>query len=174
MEGLLTIKECENSIFKMKLNRAPGIDGLSVEFYRTFWDDLKEFMVNTFNYCYETGEMTSTQKIGIISLIHKKNNPLLLDNYRPITLLNIDTKLIAYSLAQRIKSILPKIINSDQNGYVKNRYIGYNIRQIQYIIDYSEQFKVDGALLFLDFSKAFDSLEWDFMFEAFIKKIWIS
>ena len=153
----------------MRLNRAPGLDGLSVEFYRTFWNDLKEFMVDTLNYCYEKEEMTNTQKLGVISLIHKKNNPQLLDNYRPITLLNVDTKLLAYSIAQRIKNILPKIINSDQNGYIKNRYIGYNIRQIQDIIDYSEQFKVDGAVLFLDFSKAFDSLEWEFMFESLKK-----
>ena len=55
------------------------------------------------------------------------------------------------------------------NGYIKNRYIGYNIRQIKDIIDYSEQFKVDGAVLFLDFSKAFDSLEWEFMFESLKK-----
>ena len=157
----------------MRLNRAPGLDCLSVEFYRTFWNDLKEFLVDTLNYCYEQEEMTNTQKLGVISLIHKKKNPQLLDNYRPITLLNVDTKLLAYSIAQRIKNILPKIINSDQNGYIKNRYIGYNIRQIQDIIDYSEQFKVDGAVSFLDFLKAFDSLEWEFMFES-LKKIWLS
>ena len=94
--------------------------------------------------------------------IVQKNDPLSLDNYRPITLLNVDTKLIAYTLAQRLKPVLSKIINSDQNGYVKNRYIGFNIRQIQDIIDYSETFNIDGALLFIDFSKAFDSLEWSF------------
>ena len=101
--------------------------------------------------------------------IVQKNDPLSLDNYRPITLLNVDTKLIAYTLAQRLKPVLSKIINSDQNGYVKNRYIGFNIRQIQDIIDYSETFNIDGALLFIDFSKAFDSLEWSFMYEALLK-----
>ena len=94
----------------------------------------------------------------------KKNDPLSLDNYRPITLLNIDTKIIAYTLAQRIKPLLHKIINSDQNGYIKNRYIGFNIRQIQDIIDYADKFNVEGPILFLDFSKAFDSLEWEFMY----------
>ena len=57
-----------------------------------------------------------------------------------------------------------KIINSDQNGYIKNRYIGFNIRQIQDIIDYADKFNVEGAILFLDFSKAFDSLEREFMY----------
>ena len=89
----------------------------------------------------------------------KKNDPLSLDNYRPITLLNVDTKLMAYALAQRLKLVLSKIIHSDQNGYIKNRYIGFNIRQIQDIIDYSEKFNIEGILLFIDFSKAFDSLE---------------
>ena len=140
-----------------------------MEFYRTFWHDLKDLMVKVFNNCYDQGEMTKSQRVGLITLIYKKDNPEHIENYRPITLLNTDVKLIAYSLAERIKQILPKIINSDQNGYIKNRYIGYNIRQIQDIIDYSEQFNISGALLFLDFSKAFDSLEWEFMFQSLEK-----
>ena len=91
-------------------------------------------------------------------LIYKKEDPLSLNNYRPITLLNYDVKLLAYALAQRLKQVLPKIIHTDQKGYIKNRYIGFNIRQIQDIIDYSENFKVDGAILFVDFSKALTPL----------------
>ena len=113
--------------------------------------------------------MSTLQKIGVISLLYKKDDPLLLNNYRPITLLNIDTKLMAYAVAQRLKVVLSKIIHSDQNGYIRNRYIGFNIRQIQDIIDYSEKFNIEGALLFIDFSKAFDSLEWPFMYEALLK-----
>ena len=59
--------------------------------------------------------------------------------------------------------MLHKIIHSDQNGYIKDRYIGFNLRQIQDIIDYCEQYQIEGAIIFVDFSKAFDSLEWDFM-----------
>ena len=69
--------------------------------------------------------------------------------------MNIDTKLLAYALAQRLKKVLPSIISLDQSGYVKNRYIGFNIRQIQDVKNYSEKFSIDGAILFLDFSKAF-------------------
>ena len=62
-------------------------------------------------------------------------------------------------MAQKFKKVLPLIISNDQNGY-----IGLNIRQIQDIIDYSEHFNIEGAILFLDFSKSFDSIEWEFMF----------
>ena len=96
----------------------------------------------------------------------QKNDPLSLSNYKPITRLNTDTKLIPYALAQRFKKVLPLIISNDQNGYIKNRYIGFNIRQIQDIIDYSEHFNIEGAILFLDFSNTSDSIEWEFMFKS--------
>jgi hypothetical protein len=56
----------------MKLNKAPGIDGLTVKFYRTFWPFLKHFAVKVFNNCYVKEELSNTQKIGLISLIYKK------------------------------------------------------------------------------------------------------
>ena len=63
-----------------------------------------------------------------------------------------------------MKKVLPNIINKDQTGYIKNRFIGFNLRQIQDIIDYTDSYKVNGAIVFVDFIKAFDSLEWDFMY----------
>jgi hypothetical protein len=77
--------------------------------------------------------------------------------------LNVDLKLIAHDLAERLKKVLPKIINVDQTGYAKHRFIGFNIRQIQDIIDYADIYKIEGAIIFVDFTKAFDSLEWNFM-----------
>jgi hypothetical protein len=71
--------------------------------------------------------------------------------------LNVDLKLLSYTLAQRLKKILPKFFNEDQTGYIKNRFIGFNLRQIQDIIDYSNIYKIEGAIIFLDFSKAFVS-----------------
>ena len=121
LEGEFTLEECTQSVFNMKLNKAPGIDGLSVEFYRTFWTHLKDFVVKVFNNCYYKKELTNSQKLGLITLLYKKNDPYNLDNYRPITLLNVDTKIIAYTLANRLKPVLHKIIHSDQNGYIKKQ-----------------------------------------------------
>jgi hypothetical protein len=95
--------------------------------------------------------------------LFKKGDPLVLDNYRPISLLNVDLKLLSYVLAQRLKKVLKKIVNNDQTGYIKNRFIDFNHRQIQDIIDFAESYNVEGAVVFVDFKKAFDSLEWTFI-----------
>jgi hypothetical protein len=70
---------------------------------------------------------------------------------------------LSYVLSQRLKKILPKLINEDQTGYLQNWFIGFNHRQIQDIIDFADSYKIDGAIIFVDFIKAFDTLEWDFM-----------
>lgn len=162
-EGLVNKEECLKSLNKMKLNKSPGSDGLTVEFYRKFWIYLKEILINSLNDAYKNKKLSDSQRTGILSLIYKKNDHCDLNNWRPITLLNVDYKILAHCLAERIKPILPKIINTDQNGFVMGRNIRYNIRLIQDIIDYTEKNKFDGSIIFLDFAKAFDSIEWEFM-----------
>ena len=77
-EGKFSVKECTDAIFKMKLNRAPGLDGLTVEFYQKFWTEIKNFAVKVFNYSYDKKELSNSQKKGAISLIYKKMTPSLL------------------------------------------------------------------------------------------------
>ena len=85
------------------------------------------------------------------------------NNWRPITLLNVEYKIIPRTLAQRRQKVITKIVSTDQNGYIKSRFIGFNIRQIQDIIDYAEESNLEEMLLFLDYQKTFDSIEWNFM-----------
>jgi len=63
--------------------------------------------------------LTYSQHSSVLALLLKKGDPLLLDNFRPILLLNVDLKILSYVLAQRLKKILNKIINEDQTGYIK-------------------------------------------------------
>lgn len=69
-------------------------------------------------------------------------------------------------MAKRIEKYLPKLINSDQTGFVKGRYIGQNKRLLSDIMEYLDAKKTSGLLLLIDFEKAFDSLEWNFMNKA--------
>ena len=59
--------------------------------------------------------------------------------------------------------MLPDLINSDQTGFLKGRSIGKNVRLINSITTYAESQNISGILLFIDFEKAFDTLEWNFI-----------
>ena len=90
-------------------------------------------------------------------------------NYRPISLTNTDYKIIAFVFARRLQTIIDKLISNSQTAYVKGRFIGLNARLILDIFDFCEENNCDGILLFLDFEKAFDSVEWNFLVKSLVK-----
>ena len=150
----------------MEPEKTPGSDGIPAEFYKIFWDDISEHLVTSINHAYHKEQFSVTQRRGIIKLIPKKDTePYLIKNWRPITLHNCDYKIAAKALANRLKKVLPKLVNSDQTGFMKGRFIGENIRLIDGVINFAEVENIPGLLLFLDFEKAFDTVEW-----VFIKK----
>ena len=163
-EGLLTTTECGEALKEFKNNKSPGTDGFTAEFYKFFWGQIKEIVIQSLNYAYSTGDLSIEQKRGIISLIPKKDKDrMLLKNWRPITLLNVDYKIAAKTLAKRLQNYLPSLINSDQTGYIKGRLIGENIRLISDIITLTDLKNIPGLLLLIDFEKAFDSIEWNYI-----------
>ena len=147
----------------MSIDKSPGNDGLSVEFYKTFWDDIKNVFFESVCYSRLVGELSISQRQSIIKLIEKKDkDKRFIANWRPISLLNVDTKIISKSLASRFIPILPTIISADQTAYVKGRYIGESIRLISDILECSDKHNVAGYLLTVDLEKAFDSVDHTF------------
>ena len=137
-EGLITEGECIKALKEMSNGKSPGSDGFTVEFYKVFWRNIKNLMIESINAAYENSKLSTNQRRGIVTLIPKKGKiRILLKNWRPITLLNIDYKIITKCLAMRLHMVLPSIINLDQTGFLKNRYIGENIRTIADIIEYT-------------------------------------
>ena len=109
----------------MSIGKSPRNDRLSVEFFKCFWDDIKTVFFSSVCYSRTVGELSSSQRQAIIKLIEKKDkDKRYIENWRPISLLNIDTKIISKSLASRFIPVLATIISSDQTAYVKGRYIG--------------------------------------------------
>ena len=108
--------------------------------------------------------LSVTQRRGIIKLIPKKDaEPYLIKNWRPISLLNCDYKIAAKAIANRFKHVLPNLIDNDQTGFLKGRFIGENIRLVDGVIKHAAAKNIPGLLLFLDFEKAFDTVEWSFI-----------
>ena len=148
----------------MKNNKSPGSDGFTSEFLKFFWKDLKVFVIGSLNYGYSLGSLSVTQKQGIITCLPKGDKSRhFLKNWQPISLLNTVYKIGSGVIANRIKKVLPTLINNDQTGFIASRYIGENIRLLFDIMEYAEENDIPGLFLLIDFEKAFDSISWNFL-----------
>ena len=146
---MISEEEFSTVLKEFKTNKTPGTDGFSAKFYKFFWSDLGTEMTASFNYAFQKGSLSISQKRGIISLIPKKNkDKTLLENLRPISLLNVDYKIMTKSIAKRLEKALPKMINSDQTGYIKGRFIGENVRLIQDVMFHTKQEEKPGIIQF--------------------------
>ena len=169
-EGLISPEECSELLDSFQSNKSPGNDGIPAEFYRKFWPLISESFIRCANECFEKGEMSCSQKQAVITLLEKSGKDrTLLENWRPISLVNVDTKIMSKVIAARVKKVLPSIIHYNQTGYVKDRFIGEAIRSIFDIMDFTAKENIPGLLLFIDFQKAFDSVEWEFLIESLKK-----
>jgi len=123
----------------MGIGKSPGSDVLTSEFYKRFWDKIGEDVVKSIKNVFDKGELSISQKRGIITLLPKKDKFTdVLNNLLPVTLLNVDYKIATKVIANRLAKVLPDTISPNQTGYVKNRYIGENVRLISDVIDYTK------------------------------------
>ena len=129
LEKDLTLEELKDALASFADNKSPGEDGFTKEFYQTFFDLIGKDLLNSYNDSFHKGSLSISQKRGSITLIPKGDVNLTdLKNWRPITLLNVDYKLLSKVLAKRMELLLPKLIHTDQTGFINGRYIGQNIR----------------------------------------------
>ena len=112
-EENLTEKDLHNSLKSMQSDKSPGNDGLTKEFYETFWTELKEIFVDSVSEAKEKGILSTSQRQAIIKLIEKKDrDKRFIQNWRPISLLNVDLKIISKALSEKLKKVLPDLISS--------------------------------------------------------------
>ena len=80
-----------------------------------------------------------------------------------MTLLDVVYKIASGAIANRLKLVLDELIDKDQTGFIKGRFIGENTRLIYAIMSFTEQNDIPGLLVLIDFEKAFDSVSWSFI-----------
>ena len=132
-----------------------------------FFHDIADMLIESLNFSFEHGILCSSQRNGVITLLPKKDRtPDLVKNYRPISLLTTDYKLIAKTMANRLKGVLDGLIHEDQSGFMKGRNIGCNIHTIIDLIEYADNENIPGSIVLLDIEKAFDSVEHGFLLEV--------
>jgi len=140
-----------------------------------FWDlkelaeDIAPTLLKAFMTMLKLGETSMVINKGLITLSPKFGDHARLGNWRPITLLGSLYKILAKTLARRLQGIFPTIVRPNQTGFVEGRSILDNIFLAQEALEWAVESDQDLILLLLDFEKAFDKIEWGFLFEALAK-----
>ena len=115
--------------------------------------------------------LASIHKQAVIKMLEeKKKDKRFIKNWRPISLLNTDVKIISKVLSARTKGVLfPYLISSNQTVYVKNRFISESGRVISDILEIAKTLGLEGFLVTIDIEKAFDSVNHCFLFQILRK-----
>ena len=169
-KGKLTLQNIWEALISMKNGKTPGNNGLMKEFYVCFFGELGMLLLKSLNYSHLVGELSTSQKQAVLTLIKKKGrDKRLVKNWRPISLMNVDVKIASKAFSFRLKKVISNLIHYDQTACIKGRFIGESIRLIDDILYHTEQKNIDGVLFAADIEKAFDSVEHCFIF-AVLKK----
>ena len=171
IDKIITVDEIFKAIKTLNINASPGLDGFSLEFYQIFFEDIKEVLFEFYNYCFENKMLSKNSQLGIITLIHKGKGLCRkeVSNWRPITLSNIDYKIIAKLLANRIKNVIGQIVGKQQQGFVKGRNISNIIRGLDDVIEYQRNNDLNNLLFVIDFKQAFDRINTEYICQVFHK-----
>ena len=130
-----------------------------------FFNEIIDSHVAALNRSFEVTQLFSSQRQAVIVLTEKKEKgKRLIKNWRPISLINVDSKIASKALASRMKTVLSNIIKCDQTAYLKERYKGESIRLVTDILEYTAEHEEVEILFSSDFEKAFDSIEHTFIF----------
>uniref|UniRef100_A0A8C5D9N9 Reverse transcriptase domain-containing protein n=1 Tax=Gouania willdenowi TaxID=441366 RepID=A0A8C5D9N9_GOUWI len=170
LNSKLTVAELNLALQNMQNNKAPGPDGFPVEFFKTFHSKLIPILHSVYIESLSCGNLPPTLRQASISVLLKKDkDPQLCSSYRPISLMNVDSKILAKALARRLENLLPSIISKEQTGFIKGRQLFYNVRTLLNIIYSKGTTNKPEVVLSIDAEKAFDRVEWHYLFAVLAK-----
>lgn len=167
LEREIDKEECVAAIKNLGQNKAPGPNGFPVIFYLLCWEFIKFDFLNIVKELQEKSFLDWRLKNTFISLIPKKNTIEGIKDLRPISLIYGSYKIVSRIMAERFKKVLPDIISQHQTTFVKKRQILDRVLIANELIDSRLRSGKPGILCKVDFEKAFDHLNWDFLDEFF-------
>ena len=161
-----TLDEIQTVIFSLEKNSAPGPDHIPVEFYQNCWEIIKEDIMDMFLEFEIHNLDLGRLNYGVITLIPKLKEATKIQQYRPICLLNVSFKIFTKALMLRFENCMSRITNVCQSAFIKGRNIMDGVMALHEVLHDTKIKKKDGLILKLDFEKAYDKLNWDFLFSC--------
>lgn len=149
----VALQECDSK-------KAPGPDGLNSGWLKKVWPSIADKILMFFEEFHEKATIPLGVNSSFLVLIPKKIDPICTLDFRPISLINSSLKLLLKVLANRIKQVLNFLISEEQTAFVKGRNINESILLVNEVIHAMKIQKSDGLIFKIDFSKAYNSVDW--------------
>jgi hypothetical protein len=159
-------EELRLAVMSGKKKKAPGYDGINNEFFQLAWEIIQEDLTNIVNNMLIDGTKEPSQTNGVTVYVPKKERPQLPEDYRPLTLLNTDTKLLARILVKQMRPWLNEILNPSQYCGVGDNNILGAVAAIRETVAETELTNEPVCLLSLDFKEAFDRMAHTYLYKV--------
>jgi len=155
--------EIKEYVFDCAGDKAPGPDGFTMAFFIHCWDVVKVEVIAAIQNFHSQGYFEKSFNATFIALIPKKMGATELKDFRPISLISSVYKIISKVLTERLKKVMSKLVDTHQLAFIKGRQIMDAILIANECVDVRKITKIPGILCKLDIEKAYDHLNWDFM-----------
>ncbi|XP_071740858.1 uncharacterized protein [Rutidosis leptorrhynchoides] len=160
----VSMQEVKDVVFECALNKSPGPDGFTAEFFRAAWDIIGEDITSAVRGFFHTGKLLKELNHTIISLLPKVTTPNRVTDYRPISCCNVLYKFISKIITNRIKGCLDDIVSSNQSAFNPGRRITDNILLTQDLMkNYHLSYGPPRCAFKIDIQKAYDTVDWNFL-----------
>lgn len=152
--------------FSLPRGKSPGPDGYPTEFYTAHWRSVGSDMTSAVSEFFSSGTLLQQWNATVLTLIPKKINATSISDFKPISCCNTTYKVVSKLLASRLKQVLPLIISNTQSAFIPGRLMIENVLMATELINgYNWKSISKRYMLKVDLKKAFDSLEWSFIFK---------
>ena len=168
-EGVVTEEEVKIAMSQVSNSTSPGLDGLPYEIYKSLSHLFIPILTQLYNHWFTLGHIPSQVTKGVITLLKKKGTTGKgVGDYRPITLLNTDLKILTKILANRLRNVADDLIAPQQTYALRGRSIQSNLHLLREVIE-GVLADDEAAIISLDQSKAFDRVDHRFLFKVLEK-----
>lgn len=166
LERSLSLQELSKAVQQQSTGKTPGLDGLTPEFFKFFWSIIGQDLHAVFLESFESKILPLSCRRAVVTLLPKKGDLGLLKNWRPVSLLGTDYKILSKALTNRLKKFLASIIHGDQSYCIPKRSIFDNLFLVRDMLYLTEVSKSNLGLVCLDQEKAFDKVDHKYLFKT--------
>ncbi|GKA94146.1 RNA-directed DNA polymerase, eukaryota, partial [Tanacetum coccineum] len=163
LEEEVTDVEIKKAVWDCGRNKSPGPDGFTFEFIRKFWEVIGGDVCRAVKCFFRSGSFPKGCNPSFIALIPKVNDAKFVKDFRPISLIGCQYKIVGKILANRLSSVIGSLVSKEQSAFIRGRQILDGPMILSEVIDWCNQKKRKAMIFKVDFEKAYDSVRWDFL-----------